>query len=64
MEIIDWGGRANVPHYIHFEAHIIKLFDMAFCLLLQEKAPYVAKAAARKVEYEKTVKAYNAKQVI
>jgi len=27
-----------------------------------EKAPYVAKAIARKVEYEKSVKAYNAKQ--
>ena len=37
---------------------------MTLSLLLQEKAPYVAKAAARKAEYEKTVKAYNAKQVI
>jgi hypothetical protein len=31
---------------------------------LQEKAPYVAKADKRKVEYEKKMKAYNKEQVI
>lgn len=30
---------------------------------IQEKAPYVAKAEKRKVEYEKNMKAYNKKQV-
>jgi len=31
---------------------------------MQEKAPYVAKADKRKVEYEKNMKAYNKKLVI
>ena len=30
---------------------------------MQEKAPYIAKATKRKVEYEKAMKAYNSKQV-
>lgn len=32
--------------------------------MIQEKAPYVAKAEQRKVDYEKNMKAYNKKQVI
>lgn len=31
--------------------------------IFQEKAPYVAKAEKRKVEYEKNIKAYNKKLV-
>lgn len=35
-----------------------------FFLVGQEKAPYEAKAAKRKSEYEKLMNAYNKKQVI
>lgn len=31
--------------------------------MIQEKAPYVAKAEKRKVDYEKNMKAYNKKLV-
>lgn len=34
-----------------------------FIYFWQEKAPYEAKAAKRKTEYEKVMKAYNKKQV-
>ena len=36
---------------------------LCVCLSMQEKAPYIAKATKRKVEYEKAMKAYNTKQV-
>jgi hypothetical protein len=39
--------------------YLLKLY----CLLSKEKAPYEAKAAKKKSEYEKVMKAYNKKQV-
>lgn len=38
-------------------------FLKLYCPVWKEKAPYEAKAAKKKSEYEKVMKAYNKKQV-
>ncbi|CAI0415816.1 unnamed protein product [Linum tenue] len=45
------------------EALFTRKKDVFICLFVQEKAPYEAKAAKRKSDYQKLMNAYNKKQV-
>lgn len=65
MEELVWSCEYLVVLFDVFKNYIRNcVFWLNLNNYFQEKAPYVAKAEKRKVEYEKNMKAYNKRQVI